>query len=66
MKALFVSAISALGALLAATATSGCAIVFVDEPTMPKSMIEKKLKKIVMKLIHNYFLFLILTVKSVT
>lgn len=41
MKALFVSAISALGALLAATATSGCAIVFVDEPTMPKSMIEK-------------------------
>lgn len=41
MKALFVSIVSALGALVAASATSGCLMVFVDEPTMPKSMIEK-------------------------
>ena len=41
MKALFVSAISALGALLAATATNGCIAIWFDEPTMPKSMIER-------------------------
>ncbi len=41
MKALFVSIVSALGALVAASATSGCLIVFIDEPTMPKSMIER-------------------------
>lgn len=41
MKALLISAISAIGALLAATATTGCAVVFIDEPTMPKSMLEK-------------------------
>lgn len=41
MKALFVSIVSALGALVAASATSGCLMVFIDEPTMPKSMIEK-------------------------
>ncbi len=41
MKALFVSIISALGALVAATATQGCLYIFVDEPTMPKSMLEK-------------------------
>ena len=41
MKALLISAVSALGALLAATATTGCAFVFIDEPTMPKSMLEK-------------------------
>lgn len=41
MKALFVSIVSALGALVAASATSGCLMVFIDEPKMPKSMIEK-------------------------
>lgn len=41
MKALLVSMVSALGALVAASATSGCAVVWVDEPTMPKSMIER-------------------------
>ena len=41
MKAVLISIISALGAAVAATATSGCLIVFVDEPTMPKAMIEK-------------------------
>lgn len=41
MKALLISAISAIGALLAATATTGCAVVWIDEPTMPKSMLEK-------------------------
>lgn len=41
MKTLFVSIISALGALVAATATQGCLYIFVDEPTMPKSMLEK-------------------------
>ena len=41
MKAILVSIVSALGALVAATATQGCAVIFVDEPTMPKSMLEK-------------------------
>lgn len=41
MKAVLISLISALGAAVAATATSGCAMVFIDEPTMPKSMLEK-------------------------
>lgn len=41
MKALFVSIVSALGALVAASATTGCAFVFIDEPEMPKSMIER-------------------------
>ena len=40
MKALLISAISAIGALVAATATAGCAIIWVDEPVMPRSMIE--------------------------
>lgn len=41
MKALFVSIISAVGALVAASATSGCIMIWVDEPTMPKSMLER-------------------------
>ncbi len=41
MKAVLISIVSTLGAAVAATATSGCIIVFVDEPVMPKSMIEK-------------------------
>ncbi len=41
MKAMLISAITALGALVAATATSGCLIVWLDEPNMPKSMIER-------------------------
>ena len=41
MKALFVSIVTALGALVAATATQGCLTIFVDEPVMPKSMLEK-------------------------
>ncbi len=41
MKALLVSIISALGALVATTATSGCIFVWVDEPKMPKSMMQK-------------------------
>lgn len=41
MKAVLVSIISALGALVAATATSGCIFVFIDEPTTPKSMLNK-------------------------
>lgn len=41
MKAIFVSIIAALGALVAATATSGCIVVWIDEPTMPKSMLER-------------------------
>ena len=41
MKAMLISAITALGALVAATATSGCVIVFIDEPKMPNSMIER-------------------------
>lgn len=41
MKALLVSIISALGALVATTATNGCIVVWIDEPKMPKSMIER-------------------------
>lgn len=41
MKAVLVSIISALGALVAATATSGCIFAFIDEPTTPKSMLNK-------------------------
>ncbi len=41
MKALFVSIVSALGALVAATATSGCIYIWIDEPKMPKAMLEK-------------------------
>ena len=41
MKAVLISIISALGAAVAATATSGCVLIWVDEPTMPKSMVEK-------------------------
>ncbi len=41
MKAVLISIISALGAALAATATSACVLVFVDEPKMPKAMLEK-------------------------
>ena len=41
MKALFVSIVTALGALVAATATQGCLWIYVDEPTLPKSMLEK-------------------------
>lgn len=41
MKAVLISIISALGAAVAATATSGCLVVFIDEPTMPKAMLEK-------------------------
>ena len=41
MKALLVSIVSALGALFAASAATGCLIIWVDEPEMPKAMIEK-------------------------
>lgn len=40
MKAVLISIVSALGAAVAATATSGCVIVWIDEPKMPKSMLE--------------------------
>lgn len=41
MKTLLVSIVSALGALVAATATAGCIYIWIDEPTMPRSMLEK-------------------------
>lgn len=41
MKALFISALAGIGALVASVATAGCLVVFIDEPTMPKSMIER-------------------------
>lgn len=41
MKAVLVSIVSALGALVAATATTGCYIIWLDEPKMPKSMLNK-------------------------
>lgn len=41
MKAVLISIVSALGAAVAATATSGCILIFVDEPKMPTSMLER-------------------------
>ena len=41
MKTLLVSIVSALGALFAESATTGCILVWIDEPTMPKSMIQR-------------------------
>lgn len=41
MKAAVISVLTALGAAVAATASAGCVFVFVDEPKMPKSMIER-------------------------
>lgn len=41
MKAMLVSIISAIGGLVAATATSGCIYIWIDEPEMPRSMLEK-------------------------
>lgn len=41
MKSLIISMASALGALVAATATAGCILVWIDEPEAPKSLIEK-------------------------
>ena len=41
MKALLISIVSALGALFAASATTGCIMIWIDEPEMPKAMIEK-------------------------
>lgn len=41
MKAVLISIITALGAAVAATATSGCIFVWVDEPEMPKAMLER-------------------------
>ena len=41
MKAAVISVLTALGAAIAATASAGCLVVFVDEPSMPKAMIER-------------------------
>ncbi len=41
MKAILISIVSALGALVAASATSGCLWIFVDEPEIPKAMLNK-------------------------
>ena len=38
---MLVSILSAIGSLIATVATNGCIFGWVDEPTMPKSMIEK-------------------------
>lgn len=37
---LFATLAAALGALVAATATAGCVIVYIDEPEMPESMLK--------------------------
>ena len=41
MKAAVISVLTALGAAVAATASVGCIVVWVDEPSMPKAMIER-------------------------
>lgn len=37
---LFATLAAAIGAFVAATASAGCVIVYVDEPEMPESMIK--------------------------
>ena len=41
MKAMLISLISALGAALAGAASTGCIWMYIDEPTLPNSMLEK-------------------------
>lgn len=41
MKAVLISIVSALGTLVAASATSGCVLIWIDEPEMPKAMLNK-------------------------
>lgn len=41
MKAVLISIVSALGAAVAATATSGCLLWWLDEPKMTKTMLNK-------------------------
>ena len=41
MKAAVISELTALGSAVAATASAGCIVVWVDEPSMPKAMIER-------------------------
>ena len=41
MKAAVISVLTALGAAVAATASAGCLVVFLDEPSMPKTIIER-------------------------
>jgi len=41
MKKLFVMALTAVAGLVAGAATMGCAICILDEPTMPRNMIER-------------------------
>lgn len=41
MKAIIVSIIASLGAIIANTASAGCVWGWIDEPEMPKSMLER-------------------------
>lgn len=41
MKKLFVMALTAVAGLVAGAAYTGCIFAFLDEPTMPKNMIER-------------------------
>ncbi|MEE0700301.1 MAG: hypothetical protein U0M66_06955 [Bacilli bacterium] len=41
MKSIVISIVSAIGALVAASATTGCLMIWIDEPNMPKTMIER-------------------------
>ncbi len=41
MIAFLTSLVAAAGSALAAVSTTGCLLVFFDEPEMPKSMIER-------------------------
>lgn len=41
MKSIVISIVSTIGALVAASATTGCLMIWIDEPNMPKTMIER-------------------------
>lgn len=40
MKKALAIALSAVGAVLGTVATTGCVVIFLDEPEMPKSLID--------------------------
>lgn len=40
MKKTLAIALSAIGAILGTVATAGCVVIFLDEPEMPRSLID--------------------------
>ena len=61
MKKYLAMLIGAVGMMAAGLATTGCWIIIIDEPEMPKSMLNKKLikKNLLLSLMtKDFFIFL--------